>query len=69
MNVMMERFVKETHAAMTWVAVNGVLKTCPSCAPPRFVAMERTIVAASTPTDAKAVLAVHGYVVHGIFFT
>ena len=68
MNVMMEHFVKEPHAAVTWVAVNGVLTTCPSCAPPRFVAMERTIVAASTPTDAKAALVVHGYVVYDIRF-
>ena len=68
MNVTMEHFVKETHAAIKWVGGNGVLKTCPSCAPPRFVAMERTIVAASTPTDAKAALVVHGYVVYDIRF-
>ena len=68
MNVTMEHFVKETHAAIKWGAVNGVLKTCPLCAPPRFVAMERTIVAASTPTDAKAALVVHGYVVYDIRF-
>ena len=68
MNVTMDRFVKETHAVVAWVAVNGALKTCPSCAPPRFVVMERTIVAASTPTDVKAVLAVHGYVVYDIRF-